>query len=214
MRPFHPSIDMPGRLFQTRPAVELSEWLGCEASVSDEPPRANIAPGQDVMVLDREHQLVRMRWGVVPVGRVNARGRPVLETIVNARSETVFEKSAFEGVQRAIVPVEGWYEWTGEKRRKTAWRIRHKSEPFLLFAAISDRWEAPGGRIVDQVATLTTEPNRDIAEIHHRMGVLLTRECIAAWLTGDDAVARSLCKPFPDGLLQIEEAKDVDWTGV
>ena len=49
----------------------------------------------------RDGALTRMRWGMIPVGRVNARGRPVMETIVNARSETVFEKSAFQGVGRA-----------------------------------------------------------------------------------------------------------------
>ncbi len=153
-----------------------------------------------------------MRWGIIPVGRVNARGRPVLETIINARSETVFDKSAFDGVGRAIVPVEGWYEWTGEKRRKTAWRIRPKNAAFLAFAAITDRWEAPGGRIVDQVATVTTEPNADVAPIHHRMGVLLADENIDVWLSGDETNARSLCKPFPDGGLIVEEAHNVDWS--
>ena len=57
-----------------------------------------------------------MRWGMIPVGRVNARGRPVMETIVNARSETLFEKTAFQGVARCLVPADGWYEWTGAVR--------------------------------------------------------------------------------------------------
>ena len=62
-----------------------------------------------------------------------------METIINARSETVFDKSAFEGVGRAVIPVDGWYEWTGEKRRKTAWRIfSGKDGSPLLFAAITD----------------------------------------------------------------------------
>ncbi len=203
---------MPGRLFQTRPLSEVEEWFGGTTNIADEPPRANISPGENVVVLTAERALVRMRWGIIPVGRVNARGRPVLETLVNARSETVFEKSAFDGVGRAIVPVEGWYEWTGERRRKTAWRIRPNSAPFLAFAAITDRWEAPGGRIVDQVATLTTEPNKEVAPIHHRMGVLLSAAAIDDWLDGDDAAAKALCVSFPDGLLTIEEASGVDWS--
>ena len=111
-----------------------------------------------------------MRWGIIPVGRVNARGRPVMETIINARAETVFDKTAFDGVCRAVVIVDGWYEWTGEKRRKTAWRIFGDTP--LIFAAITDVWKAPGGKEVKQVATVTCDPNKDIAEIHHRMGVL------------------------------------------
>ena len=202
---------MPGRFFQERPTVDLAAWLNAK-SVDEDPPRRNIAPGENLMVLTPEKVLSRMRWGIIPVGRVNARGRPVLETIINARSETVFEKSAFDGVGRAIVPVEGWYEWTGKARKKTAWRIRSGTEPFLAFAAITDRWEAPGGRIVDQVATITTDPNADVAPIHHRMGVLLEQKDFDVWLSGDAEAAKALCVPFPEGLLQIEEADDVDWS--
>lgn len=113
---------MPGRFFLTRPFFQISEFLGLESVWPDEQPRQNIQPGQEVIVLTAEGA-GPMRWGMIPVGRVNARGRPVMETIINARSETVFDKSAFKGVGRAVVPVDGWYEWTGEKRRKTAWRI-------------------------------------------------------------------------------------------
>ncbi|MXQ09102.1 SOS response-associated peptidase [Alphaproteobacteria bacterium GH1-50] len=203
---------MPGRVFLTAPLTEVAAWMGADAGDLSEPPRRNIAPGQEVVVCTAERRLVRMRWGIIPVGRVNARGRPVLDTIVNARSETVFDKSAFEGVGRAVVPVNGWYEWTGAARRKTAWRIRPSdSAPFLAFAAITDRWQAPGGRVLDQVATVTTEPNADVAPIHHRMAVILEPADVGTWLTGSEDAARALCRPWPEGRLHIEEAKDVDW---
>lgn len=108
---------MPGRLILERPMAEVASWLGA-GPIPEDPPRRNIAPGQDVITRTSDG-LDHARWGMIPVGRVNARGRPVMETIVNARSETVFDKSAFEGVRRAVVPADGWYEWTGEKRRKT-----------------------------------------------------------------------------------------------
>lgn len=136
----------------------------------------------------------------------------MLETIVNARSESVFDKSAFEGVGRAIVPCDGWYEWTGEARRKTAWRIRPISGGLLAFAAITDAWEAPGGRVVNQVATVTCEPNGDVRDIHHRMGVILGPDQFDTWLHGSPAEAAKLTQPAADGSLQIEEANDVDWT--
>jgi putative SOS response-associated peptidase YedK len=87
-------------------------FLTSEIAGIADPPRMNIAPGQEVITLTVDGPQ-HMRWGMIPVGRVNARGRPVMETIVNARSETVFDKSAFVGVKRAVVPVDGWYEWTG-----------------------------------------------------------------------------------------------------
>jgi putative SOS response-associated peptidase YedK len=148
---------------------------------------------------------------MIPVGRVNARGRPVMETVINARSETVFDKTAFRGVGRAIVPVDGWYEWTGTTRRKQPWRIRPKAGGLLAFAAITDVWKAPGGRVVPQVATVTCEPSTDVSEIHHRMAVILRPEDFGAWLTGDEAGARSLMRPWPDGSLIVEKADDVDF---
>ncbi|PSL20135.1 SOS response-associated peptidase [Shimia abyssi] len=202
---------MPGRLFLTTPMDEVAAWLGEESPPGlEEPPRRNIAPGQDIVCLTQAG-FQRMRWGIIPVGRVNARGRPVMETIVNARSESVFDKSAFIGVGRAVVIVDGWYEWTGEKRRKTAWRL-FGGEP-LIFAAITDVWNAPGGREVAQVATITCPPNTDVEPIHHRMGVLLSREDTPLWLTGSEAEVTPLMVPWSQGRLTIEQANDVDWQG-
>ncbi|QBF30279.1 SOS response-associated peptidase [Thalassococcus sp. S3] len=202
---------MPGRVFQTQPIPVLAERLSVSAThLADEPPRGNIAPGQDVVALTNKG-LERMRWGIIPVGRVNARGRPVMETIINARSETVFDKSAFDGVGRAVLPVEGWYEWTGEKRRKTAWRLRPKRGGFLYFAAITDVWNAPGGAEVAQIAIVTCEPNEDVKPIHHRMAVILDAEDLQLWLNGSPREVSALMRPWPKGRLVIEEATDVDW---
>lgn len=203
---------MPGRFFLTMPVQDVAETLGVSADgVQADPQRRNIQPGQELMVLT-VGGLSHMRWGIVPVGRVNARGRPVMETIINARSETVFDKSAFDGVGRAVIPVEGWYEWTGEKRRKTAWRIRPKDGGLLLFAAITDVWTAPGGKELHQVAAVTCEPNADVRNIHHRMGVILSPDDVAEWLSADENDAKHMLRPWPDGQLQIEEASDVDWS--
>ncbi|MFL4468900.1 SOS response-associated peptidase [Tateyamaria armeniaca] len=204
---------MPGRFFLTDPMAAVADALNVEVGVvGNEPARRNIAPGQEIVVFDGA--LSRMRWGIVPVGRVNARGRPVMEQIINARSETVFDKSAFEGVGRAVIPVNGWYEWTGEKRRKTAWRIAPKGGGFLYFAAITDVWTAPGGMNVPQVAAVTCAPNGDVAPIHHRMGVLLERDDLTVWMGDDLDAAKALMLPSPEGRLEISEAGDVDWDGV
>jgi putative SOS response-associated peptidase YedK len=152
-----------------------------------------------------------MRWGMIPVGRVNARGRPVMETIVNARSETLFDKSAFAGVGRAVLPVDGWYEWTGTARKKTAWRLWAKDGAPLFFAAIRDTWTAPGGQVVAQLATVTCAPNADVAPIHHRMAVILSPADVPVWLDGAQAEAARLMEPWPDGRLDIAPVGDVDW---
>ncbi|WP_238364260.1 SOS response-associated peptidase [Mesobacterium pallidum] len=203
---------MPGRLFLETPLEDLAQIAGVEAGIAGDPPRRNIAPGQEVLVLTSGGWR-KMRWGIVPVGRVNARGRPVMETIVNARSETLFDKSAFAGTGRGVVPADGWYEWTGTARRKQPWRLARRDGAPLWFAAITDRWEAPGGQVLDQVATVTCAPSAEVAEIHHRMGVLLAPEDLALWLTGTEDAVRQLMVPTAEGALAIEMADGVDWSG-
>ena len=201
---------MPGRLFLTRSAEDIAATLKM-GPVPQDPPRLNIAPGQDIIVATSSG-VGHMRWGMIPVGRKNARGRPVMETIVNARSETVFEKSAYEGAKRAVIPADGWYEWTGEKRRKTAWQIKQKSGALLFFAAIYDVWTAPNGMELPQVAAVTREPSADVRGIHHRMGVLLHSTDLETWLTGPEDAAKALLRPFPNGKLSVSAADHVDWT--
>ena len=201
---------MPGRLFLETSVVDVAGALGASEWPTDEPPRRNIEPGQEVLVF-QGRGLARMRWGMIPVGRVNARGRPVMETIINARSETVFDKSAFDGVGRAVMPADGWYEWTEKTRRKQPWRLRAEDGALLFFAAITDVWTASGGVTVPQVATVTCEPSEQVRSIHHRMGVLLAPDAIGTWLDGPEDAARALMTPFPEGALTIEPADDVDW---
>ncbi|MEO9824301.1 MAG: SOS response-associated peptidase [Paracoccaceae bacterium] len=203
---------MPGRLFLTRDLKEIAAWMGAQTQVLKATPRKNMAPGEEIIVCDAHRRLTLMRWGMIPVGRVNARGRPVMETIINARSETVFDKSAFDGVARALIPVDGWYEWTGDKRKKTAWQITRKDGGLIAFAGITDRWEAPGGPVVNQVAAITCEPSADVRDIHHRMGVILRADQFDTWLSGSEEAASALMKPFADGELAVAEATDVDWT--
>ncbi len=202
---------MPGRLILARPGTEVAAWFGWTGEMPEVTPRPNIAPGQDVLTWGPQGPGFA-RWGMIPVGRVNARGRPVMETIVNARSETVFDKSAYRGTGRAVVPADGWYEWTGTTGRKQPWRITLADGGLMGFAAITDEWVAPGGHVVRQVATLTCVPNGDIAKVHDRMGCILRSDEVGAWLTLPDDEARALLRPLPEGVLAITKAEGVDWT--
>lgn len=202
---------MPGRLFLTTPIEKIARLAGLDgATIPSDPPRHNVQPGQNICVIT-QNGLAPMRWGIVPVGRVNARGRPVMETIINARSETVFDKSAFAGVTRGVIPADGWYEWTGEKRHKQPWRIARKDGAPLWFAAICDVWNGPGGITLPQVAAVTCDPNDDVRHVHHRMGVLLQPDTLATWLSPDDEVAKTVMTQPPAGDLRVTQANDVDW---
>jgi len=205
--------DMPGRLFLISGTDQVAQATRRDAGgLPHLTARRNIAPGQDILVLSRSGCGL-MRWGMIPVGRVNARGRPVMETIVNARSETVFDKSAFSGTGRGIVLADGWYEWTGKRGRKQPWRIRLRDGALLGFAAITDSWEAPDGRVLPQVAIVTCPPNADVAAVHDRMGVLLEPDDWPRWLQGPETEAQALLHTPEPGRLVVEPADDVDWSG-
>ena len=73
----------------------------------------------------------------------------------------------------------GWYEWTGERRRKTRWAIRAPGGPILALAAVWDRWRAPGGAEVASLATVTCPPSAEVAAVHDRMPVILAPERLA-----------------------------------
>lgn len=195
---------MPGRLFLTTPEAEIAKRLdaplvaeGAAASGLD------ISPGEEILALDQEGKLRPMRWGMILSGK-GSRRRPIMETVINARSETVFEKAAFRDVSRALVPADGWYEWTGEARKKTRWRFRAADGGPLFFAAIYSVWRRPGGIELYQTATLTCEPNDLVRPIHHRMGVLLPEPLWSPWMAGE-AVAMD---PAPGGQLVVEEAPE------
>jgi putative SOS response-associated peptidase YedK len=202
---------LPGRFFLTATVAELAGHFAASAEgIEETGPRRDAAPGETVVavVAADGRRLAAMRWGLIPMGRTNARGRPVLETIVNARSETLFAKSAYAGLGRCLLPVSGWYEWTGERRRKTRWAIRAPDRPILAFAAVWDRWRAPGGAEVASLATVTCAPNADVAAVHDRMPVILGPEAWAAWLgeaVGDPGL---LMRPLADGELAVEPAPE------
>lgn len=196
---------MPGRVFLTTPPEAVAATFGLAQVPVDAPqPSRDIAPGARVLAVTGDpRRLSVMRWGMIPMGRTNARGRPVLETIVNARSETLFEKAAFGDLRRCIVPVDGWYEWTGPPRRKTRWTITGRGGGLLAFAAIWDVWAAPGGREVASLATVTCAPNADVAEIHPRMPAILPPETWPAWLGEAAGEPAALLRPAPDGSLTV-----------
>ncbi len=200
---------MPGRFFLTATVAELAGQFDADPEgLADSGPRPEAAPGERVLavIADGRRRLVAMRWGLIPMGRTNARGRPVLETIVNARSETLFAKSAFDGLRRCLVPVSGWFEWTGERRRKARWAIRDPDARILAIAAVWDLWKAPGGAEVASLATVTCAPSAEVAAVHDRMPAILPPADWPLWLGEAEGDPAPLLRPLPDGSLRVDPA--------
>jgi putative SOS response-associated peptidase YedK len=196
---------LPGRVFLTASFADLAGLFAAEISRSPgAAPPGELAAGDMVPAVIAGRRLVMMRWGLIPMGRRNARGRPVLETIVNARSETLFAKSAFADLRRCLMPAGGWYEWTGERRRKTRWAIRWPGRGVIALAGVWDLWRGPGGAEVASFAVVTCAPSEEVAAVHDRMPVIVAQEDWAVWLGEAAGDVAALMRPPPDGVLQVE----------
>jgi putative SOS response-associated peptidase YedK len=196
---------LPGRVLLAATAADVAARFGAAAeALADPGPWGEIATGATVAAVVAGRRLVAMRWGLIPMGRTDARGRPVLETLVNARAETLFAKSAFAGLGRCLMPVGGWFEWTGPPRRRRRWTIRAPAEPILAFAAVWDLWRAPGGAEVASLAVVTCAPNAEVAPVHDRMPAILDPDAWPVWLAEEEGDPAVLLRPWPDGRLVAE----------
>ena len=85
-------------------------------------PRYNLAPTDPIHTLfaDSQLEVAEMRWGLLPR---NPKQRGLL---INARAETAWHKPSFRDAmrsRRAVLPVNGFYEWLREGADRTPFYI-------------------------------------------------------------------------------------------
>lgn len=160
-------------------------------------PRYNIAPSQNVLtILDRnsEREATFLRWGLIPFWSKEPKG------FINARAETVETKPAFnESFQRrrCLIPADGFYEWERNGKISQPYYFQMKDQSPFAFAGIWDRWKSEGGWITS-CAIVTTTANELLAQIHHRMPVIVSPESYDLWLCDDPRIpVKDLLAPFP-----------------
>src|SRR6266581_7250696 len=174
---------MCGRYTLTIDIKTIAEKFGVPASL-DTSPRYNIAPTQEVVGILRNgtSHLALLRWGLIPSW---AKDESIGSRMINARAETLAEKTSFKGLlrsKRCLVIADGFYEWKSVNGSKTPMYITLKSgEPFA-FAGLWDIWKSPDGQQIRTCTIITTEPNELVASIHDRMPVILSADAREEWL--------------------------------
>lgn len=139
----------------------------------------SIAPTDDaVIVRDRGQgrilELVRWDWQKPP-------NRPQGAPIINARMEklpTGFWVPAFTAA-RVVVPMRGYFEWTGEKGDKTPHFLH--SDGLLAAAGLTWSMDVKGEHLRCMVV-ITREARDASGEVHDRMPAFLTPDAMDAWL--------------------------------
>ncbi|MBB6645437.1 SOS response-associated peptidase [Halobellus ruber] len=205
---------MCGRYTLMTPAAELEARF--DATFEDPPePRYNCAPGQSLPVVadDEPDRFRTFKWGLIPSWADDA---AVGNDLINARAETVEEKPSFAESferRRCLVPADGFYEWVREGAAKQPYRVAFDDDRPFAMAGLWDRWEpthtqtglgdfgggggASEADAVESFTVITTEPNDVVADLHHRMAVVLDPDEESTWLHGSTEEAAELLDPHP-----------------
>ena len=176
-----------------------------DAELPDEvPANYNVAPTQTMSVMTQAG-LMMMRWGFIPKW---AKDEKIGYKLINTRSESIFEKPLWKSVvrkNRCLIPANGFYEWKKTENGKIPYFIHLKNDQLFSFAGIWETW-IHKGHVWNTYSIITTEPNKDMKDIHDRMPVILTKDEESAWLNADDdSLISMLLTPLKDGLLKMHE---------
>ncbi|MEM1264280.1 MAG: SOS response-associated peptidase [Pseudomonadota bacterium] len=163
----------------------------------------NIAPTDLAAVIRRStdnesNELCMLRWGLVPFW---AKDIAIGNRLINARAETVPEKPAFRSAykrRRCLVPADGYYEWHRTNNGKQPYFVTSADEQPFAMAGLWESWtDKESGDDVETFTLLTREPNDTLAQLHHRMPVIVTAAEADAWLLGSMPAMGSSAPALP-----------------
>lgn len=197
-----PDEVMCGRIVNHMPPGYLRETFDevAGADILTEPgllPRFNLAPTGFLpgirMTEKGLQEWAIFRWGLIPRW---AQPERIPDRTFNARGETVAEKPTFREAwkkRRCVVPVSGYYEWTGPKGAKQPFYFHLNNDEPLLLAGLWETWRS-GDDMVDSCTVITRASIGKPAEYHHRMPVFLEQSDIEAWISGLPDVAHEITR--------------------
>lgn len=187
----------------TKPAEAVSSW--------------NIKPTQQLPVIftsrdDGAKHFDTAFWSLLP--RWAEELRPRFATF-NARIESVHDRATFKAPiknQRAIIPVTGFYEWTGEKGSRVPHAV-FGPETVLPMAGLYTYWHdpaVPGAAGAHLTATILTMDSAGTMEhLHSRMPVFVVNDLVNDWLDpnvpGDDLLTSAVQATSVDYAQQLTE---------
>ena len=144
-------------------------------------PQWNIAPSLEIETIIASQEADKnvmslMTWGIATPQNT----RP----LINARSETMFEKPTFRAAahqRRCLVVASGWYEWMAPKK---PYYITRQDDAPMGMAGLY--WQHGDER---HCVIVTTAAEGALSDIHHRAPLVLQDDAVAGWL--DPMTSRS-----------------------
>ncbi len=200
---------MCGRFTLQTPSYQLATLFDQiqDLEIPEQESRHNICPTQNVLAVRQPkgvHEAVMLRWGLVPFW---AKELKIGARMINARSETVFEKPAFRNAvksKRCVIVADGFYEWKpvkGQKKKQPYLIAKEDRTPWLM-AGLWESWRDPAGpKDADPIETctiITTAANDFMVDLHDRMPVKLESDQVPYWLDcefADKEQLKSMLEP-------------------
>ena len=180
---------MCGRFAFFSAAEAVSQLFGVDDATLSIRPQYNIAPTDLAAVIRSDESargILMMLWGLLPFWAID---KKMALRMIYARAETVAEKPAYRDAfkkARCIVPADGYYEWVATAGGKQPFYISDERDRPLGMAGLWSHWKSKDGEErLDTFTILTTESTGAIADLHHRMPVMLDDISAEHWLAGD-----------------------------
>ncbi|MDM8533667.1 SOS response-associated peptidase [Clostridiaceae bacterium HSG29] len=166
---------MCGRFFIDYEFREIVEKYGL-SKYNTKTTKGEIFPGNEIMVVVNDYG-VKMKWGF----DFDWSSRK----IINARSETIFEKNSFKDLiihRRCIIPISSYFEWENIDGEKIKHEIKESENKISSLAGIYQITEKDNDEKEFKFTILTTDAIENIKYIHKRMPLIINKENEKIWL--------------------------------
>ena len=183
---------MCGRFTQSYSWSEVAQFLDIVGTPRNLQQHYNLSPTDAVEVVrlnaDGKREMVPMRWDLIPWWwRRPLKDKP---PTFNARVETVGKLAMFRDAfkeRRCVVPVSGFYEWTGDqKARKPHLFTAADDSPLFAPAGLWERWRnRETSEEILSCTLITTAANEWMTPYHDRMPAMMVQAEIDRWLRGE-----------------------------
>jgi putative SOS response-associated peptidase YedK len=191
----------------------------------DLPPRYNVAPGREILVIRKRPGAVKesaqVKWGLVPGWAENA---SIGRELVRAPLESASQEPAFMEAlrfRRCLIPASGFYAWLDGSGEPQPFLFIPRETELLAIGGMWETWQPPrAASPFETCALLTRGPDPAAAETQSRLPVLIDSSGFDQWIDPcitEPAELHPLMRPCTPHDLQVrrvdsrlEEAEEGD----
>jgi len=203
--------------------IVFQEWQG-----GDTLPQFNIAPGRGIRMFHRLYQgklqCDPIRWGYRSPRAVERR-EPIEPCVLIERAVLGLYYRHMWMSGRVLIPINGWYEWTGDNTNRLPWYIRLKNDKPMFLAAVTNYVPEKAQTVERGCAIIADAGAAGLLDPGDLRPVVFTPEhamrWLEPWLERDEAIylASKYSRPADDfewyrvgtAVNKVDVAGKLDW---